>query len=96
MAKGKNHTNQNQNRKAHRNGIFKPKQWEKLPTRGMPAKALQALKDENKRLHPVGKKTLMSFEERYAKEMEDPVIYRRRTIKRIGIRKMALNGIYLN
>ncbi|KAI5190197.1 large subunit ribosomal protein L29e [Nematocida minor] len=96
MAKGKNHTNQNQNRKAHRNGIYKPRQWQMLPTRGMPAAALQALKDEHKREHPVGKKTLMSFEERYAKEMENPIINRRRTIKKIGIRKMALNGIYLN
>lgn len=96
MAKGKNHTNQNQNRKAHRNGIFKPKKWELLPTRGMPAQALKTLKEEHKKAHPIGKKKLMTFEERYAKEMENPIIHRRRTIKRIGIRKMALNGIYLN
>ncbi|EHY65197.1 large subunit ribosomal protein L29e [Nematocida ausubeli] len=95
MAKSKNHTNQNQNRKAHRNGIHKPKDWEKLPTRGVPAAALKSTREEHKRLHPVGKKSLMSFEERFAKEMENPLINRRRMIKKIGIRKMALNGIYL-
>ncbi|EIJ88605.1 large subunit ribosomal protein L29e [Nematocida parisii] len=95
MAKSKNHTNQNQNRKAHRNGIYKPKDWQKLPTRGVPAAALKETRDELKQLYPVGKKKLMSFEERYAKEMEDSAIKRRRMIKSIGIRKMALNGIYL-
>lgn len=95
MAKSKNHTNQNQTKKAHRNGIHKPKPWQKMPVRGVPAAALKEMEEEKKRLHPVGKKVAMTFEERFAKEMEDPATRRRRMIKRIGIRKMVLNGIYL-
>ena len=35
MAKSKNHTNHNQNRKAHRNGIKKPKFQRKFSMRGI-------------------------------------------------------------
>lgn len=95
MAKSKNHTNNNQNRKAHRNGISKPKPWELMPTRGMPKEALQALKDEERRKYPVSKKKTMSFEERVAMENQDPEVARRRYIKRMGIARMARKGIYL-
>lgn len=95
MAKSKNHTNSNQNRKAHRNGIAKPKPWELMPTRGMPKEARQALRDEERRKHPVSKKKTMSFEERVAAENQDPEIARRRHIKRVGIARMARKGIYL-
>lgn len=96
MAKSKNHTNQNQNRKAHRNGIKKPRDWQKLPTRGMPAEALALLKEEQRMKYSVPKKQAMSFEERQAEENKDPEVRRRRMIKRMGIRRMALRGIYLN
>lgn len=35
MAKSKNHTNHNQNKKAHRNGIKKPKQYRHESTLGV-------------------------------------------------------------
>ncbi|CAG9766420.1 unnamed protein product [Ceutorhynchus assimilis] len=41
MAKSKNHTNHNQNRKAHRNGIKKPKKFLHESTLGMDAKFLK-------------------------------------------------------
>ncbi|KAH7650193.1 hypothetical protein FG379_003273 [Cryptosporidium bovis] len=41
MAKSKNHTNHNQNRKAHRNGIKKVKTYKKIATFGMNAKFLR-------------------------------------------------------
>ncbi|XP_008195394.1 large ribosomal subunit protein eL29 [Tribolium castaneum] len=41
MAKSKNHTNHNQNRKAHRNGIKKPKQFRHESTLGMDSKFLK-------------------------------------------------------
>ncbi|KDR09435.1 60S ribosomal protein L29 [Zootermopsis nevadensis] len=41
MAKSKNHTNHNQNRKAHRNGIKKPKHYRHESTRGVDAKFLR-------------------------------------------------------
>ncbi|KAK9877430.1 hypothetical protein WA026_018541 [Henosepilachna vigintioctopunctata] len=41
MAKSKNHTNHNQNKKAHRNGIKKPKQYRHESTLGMDAKFLK-------------------------------------------------------
>uniref|UniRef100_A0A646QDB0 60S ribosomal protein L29 n=1 Tax=Hemiscolopendra marginata TaxID=943146 RepID=A0A646QDB0_9MYRI len=44
MAKSKNHTNHNQNRKAHRNGIKKPKTFRKPSTRGVDRKFLRNLK----------------------------------------------------
>ncbi|KAI4467297.1 60s ribosomal protein l29 [Holotrichia oblita] len=41
MAKSKNHTNHNQNRKAHRNGIKKPKRFRHESTLGVDAKFLK-------------------------------------------------------
>ncbi|XP_076231816.1 ribosomal protein L29 [Calliopsis andreniformis] len=41
MAKSKNHTNHNQNRKAHRNGIKKPKRYRHESTLGMDSKFLR-------------------------------------------------------
>jgi large subunit ribosomal protein L29e len=35
MAKSKNHTNHNQNKKAHRNGIKKAPKFRKMSTKGM-------------------------------------------------------------
>ncbi|XP_044744270.1 60S ribosomal protein L29 [Coccinella septempunctata] len=48
MAKSKNHTNHNQNRKAHRNGIKKPKQYRHESTLGMDAKFLKNQKFSKK------------------------------------------------
>ncbi|ORZ00660.1 ribosomal L29e protein family-domain-containing protein [Syncephalastrum racemosum] len=54
MAKSKNHTNHNQNRKAHRNGIKKPKQHRYPSRKGVDAKFLRnqrfALKGTQKAL----------------------------------------------
>ncbi|RKO97356.1 hypothetical protein CAUPRSCDRAFT_1382, partial [Caulochytrium protostelioides] len=41
QAKSKNHTNHNQIRKAHRNGIKKPKFLGKISTRGVDQKMLR-------------------------------------------------------
>ena len=41
MAKSKNHTNHNQNRKAHRNGISKPKRQRYSSLKGVDAKFLR-------------------------------------------------------
>ncbi|ETN66775.1 60S ribosomal protein L29 [Anopheles darlingi] len=41
MAKSKNHTNHNQNQKAHKNGIKKPKRQRYESTRGMCQKFLR-------------------------------------------------------
>jgi len=41
MSKGKNHTNHNQNRKAHENGIKKPKVHKYSSTKGMDPKFLR-------------------------------------------------------
>ena len=41
MAKSKNHTNHNQNRKAHRNGIKKPKRERYLSLKGVDPKFLR-------------------------------------------------------
>jgi len=38
MAKSKNHTNHNQNKKAHRNGIKKPKKTSKRSLKGVDPK----------------------------------------------------------
>ncbi|TRM68293.1 ribosomal L29e protein family-domain-containing protein [Schizophyllum amplum] len=38
MAKSKNHTNHNQNKKAHRNGIKKPKTYSTRSMKGVDAK----------------------------------------------------------
>ncbi|KAI5180860.1 hypothetical protein NEOKW01_1101 [Nematocida sp. AWRm80] len=96
MAKSKNHTNQNQNRKHHRNGIHKPKEWQLLPRVGMPTEQRETLKREMTEKYSIGIKKRMTFEERQKLANENPKIQRRNLIKKIGIRKMALNGIYLN
>jgi len=44
MAKSKNHTNHNQNRKAHRNGIRKPKKERILVKKGCDPKFLKNMK----------------------------------------------------
>jgi large subunit ribosomal protein L29e len=41
MAKSKNHTNHNQNRKAHRNGIAKPKRQRYASLQGVDPKYLR-------------------------------------------------------
>ncbi|EKX36630.1 large subunit ribosomal protein L29e_1, cytoplasmic [Guillardia theta CCMP2712] len=41
MAKSKNHTNHNQNYKAHRNGIKRPKTGTKISTKGMDPKFIR-------------------------------------------------------
>ena len=41
MAKSKNHTNHNQNRKAHRNGIAKPKRQRYATLQGVDPKYLR-------------------------------------------------------
>ncbi|CRG94800.1 60S ribosomal protein L29, putative [Plasmodium relictum] len=38
MAKSKNHTNHNQNRKAHKNGIKKPKKFKFMSRKGLDPK----------------------------------------------------------
>ncbi|KAL3989855.1 60S ribosomal protein L29-1 domain protein [Acanthocheilonema viteae] len=52
MAKSKNHTNHNQNRKDHRNGIKKPKKHRFMSMKGVDQKFLRNLrfaKKHNKR-----------------------------------------------
>uniref|UniRef100_A0A915LA88 60S ribosomal protein L29 n=1 Tax=Romanomermis culicivorax TaxID=13658 RepID=A0A915LA88_ROMCU len=44
MAKSKNHTNHNQNRKDHRNGIHKPRRLRYPSTKGVDPKFLRNLK----------------------------------------------------
>nr|AHB12476.1 60S Ribosomal Protein L29 [Pantala flavescens] len=44
MAKSKNHTNHNQNKKAHRNGIKRPKRYRHESTRGVDPKFLKNLR----------------------------------------------------
>ncbi|KAI9296440.1 hypothetical protein K502DRAFT_323780 [Neoconidiobolus thromboides FSU 785] len=41
MSKSKNHTNHNQNRKAHRNGIKKPKTFRYSSNRGVDSKFIR-------------------------------------------------------
>eukprot|EP00745_Piridium_sociabile_P042856 TRINITY_DN86859_c0_g1_i2.p1 TRINITY_DN86859_c0_g1~~TRINITY_DN86859_c0_g1_i2.p1 ORF type:complete len:105 (+),score=11.19 TRINITY_DN86859_c0_g1_i2:3-317(+) len=41
MAKSKNHTNHNQTRKAHKNGIHKARKYRQMPTKGMCPKFLR-------------------------------------------------------
>ncbi|KAI6647303.1 Arylacetamide deacetylase-like isoform X2 [Oopsacas minuta] len=56
MAKSKNHTNHNQNRKAHRNGIKRPKTYRYPSLRGVDPKLLRNLKFARK-YNKKGKKT---------------------------------------
>ncbi|KAH7698584.1 large subunit ribosomal protein 29 [Aphelenchoides avenae] len=44
MAKSKNHTNHNQNKKDHRNGIHKPKRTRYVSQKGVDPKFLRNLK----------------------------------------------------
>ncbi|KAG8239443.1 hypothetical protein J437_LFUL017436 [Ladona fulva] len=44
MAKSKNHTNHNQNKKAHRNGIKRPTRYRHESTRGVDPKFLKNLR----------------------------------------------------
>lgn len=96
MAKSKNHTNKNQNYKAHRNGIKKPKRSEMLPTCGMTIQAREQLAKEQSELFPAAPKRILTYEEKREQERNDPALARRRMIQRAGIAKMARNGIYLN
>ncbi|CAN8001359.1 unnamed protein product, partial [Ixodes hexagonus] len=48
MAKTKNHTNHNQNRKDHRNGIKRPKKGSHLSMRGVDPKFLKNLRFSRK------------------------------------------------
>ncbi|KAK3932550.1 60S ribosomal protein L29 [Frankliniella fusca] len=65
MAKSKNHTNHNQNRKAHRNGIKKPKNNRHESTLGVDAKFLRNQRFAKKHnLKP--KAQLKMFEKRKA------------------------------
>ncbi|XP_054278271.1 uncharacterized protein LOC128996848 [Macrosteles quadrilineatus] len=65
MAKSKNHTNHNQNRKAHRNGIKKPKRFRHESTQGVDPKFLRNLRFAKKNnLKPAAQ--IKRFEERKA------------------------------
>ncbi|KAI6183054.1 Class 3 lipase protein [Aphelenchoides bicaudatus] len=48
MAKSKNHTNHNQNRKDHRNGIHKPKRQQKVSLKGVDPKFLRNMRFSKK------------------------------------------------
>ncbi|KAI6219315.1 60S ribosomal protein L29-like protein [Aphelenchoides fujianensis] len=48
MAKSKNHTNHNQNKKDHRNGIYKPKRQTKVSMKGVDPKFLRNLRFSKK------------------------------------------------
>jgi large subunit ribosomal protein L29e len=50
MAKSKNHTNHNQNRKAHRNGIAKPKRQRYASLQGVDPKYLRNRRRAIKRM----------------------------------------------
>jgi large subunit ribosomal protein L29e len=51
MAKSKNHTNHNQNFKAHRNGIKRPRLGTKISTKGMDPKFLRNQKRAKKQVN---------------------------------------------
>ncbi|XP_014212196.1 60S ribosomal protein L29-1 [Copidosoma floridanum] len=62
MAKSKNHTNHNQSRKAHRNGIQKPKRYRHESTLGMDLKFLRNQKFAKKHnLKPAMQKKRAAF-----------------------------------
>ncbi|KAI2804190.1 60S ribosomal protein L29 [Blomia tropicalis] len=48
MAKSKNHTNHNQNRKDHRNGIHRPKKLRKQSWKGVDQKLLRNMRFSRK------------------------------------------------
>jgi large subunit ribosomal protein L29e len=57
MAKSKNHTNHNQNRKAHRNGIKKPKTYRYPSLKGVDPKFLRNQRYAKKKTIAALKKT---------------------------------------
>ena len=66
MAKSKNHTNHNQNRKAHRNGIKKPQRHREISSKGMDQKFVlnQRYATKANKIHPprpnnIAKKTII-------------------------------------
>ncbi|CAM6031261.1 unnamed protein product [Sphagnum compactum] len=72
MAKSKNHTNHNQNQKANKNGIKRPKRQRSESTRGMDAKVLRNLRFSKK--HNVSREEAQKrFEERKALNRPKPV-----------------------
>uniref|UniRef100_A0A182JYM9 60S ribosomal protein L29 n=1 Tax=Anopheles christyi TaxID=43041 RepID=A0A182JYM9_9DIPT len=66
MAKSKNHTNHNQNQKAHKNGIKKPKRKRNESKRGMCQKFLRNLRF-SKKGNVSHEESLKRAEERKAK-----------------------------
>ncbi|XP_055627193.1 60S ribosomal protein L29 [Toxorhynchites rutilus septentrionalis] len=71
MAKSKNHTNHNQNQKAHKNGIKKPKRQRNESTRGMCQKFLHNLRF-SKKGNLSREESLKRAEERKAKFAGQP------------------------
>ncbi|EXX72692.1 putative ribosomal protein L29 [Rhizophagus irregularis DAOM 181602=DAOM 197198] len=63
MAKSKNHTNHNQNRKAHRNGIKKPKTYRYPSLKGVDPKFLRNQRYAKKKTIEALKKTKASVME---------------------------------
>uniref|UniRef100_A0A6B2E6V6 60S ribosomal protein L29 n=1 Tax=Phlebotomus kandelakii TaxID=1109342 RepID=A0A6B2E6V6_9DIPT len=72
MAKSKNHTNHNQNRKAHRNGIKRPKRKLHESTLGMCAKFLRNQRFAKKGNIPRAE-ALQRFEERKKSAKSQPI-----------------------
>ncbi|XP_049290500.1 60S ribosomal protein L29 [Anopheles funestus] len=71
MAKSKNHTNHNQNQKAHKNGIKKPKRKRHESKRGMCQKFLRNLR-YSKKANVSHEESLKRAEERKAKYAGKP------------------------
>ena len=92
MAKSKNHTNHNQVRKVHRNGIHKAKRFKKMSTTGMDSKFLRnqrfakkgmaVTKEEKEEREKLQKEAQKKFEERQAekkkKEREEAIAEKER------------------
>ncbi|KAH7645446.1 ribosomal protein L29 [Dermatophagoides farinae] len=60
MAKSKNHTNHNQNRKDHRNGIHRPKKMRKQSMKGVDQKLLRNMRFSRK--HNKSREELLQLE----------------------------------
>ncbi|KAH9415230.1 ribosomal protein L29 [Dermatophagoides pteronyssinus] len=60
MAKSKNHTNHNQNRKDHRNGIHRPKKMRKQSMKGVDQKLLRNMRFSRK--HNKSRQELLQLE----------------------------------
>ncbi|XP_055603973.1 60S ribosomal protein L29 [Uranotaenia lowii] len=71
MAKSKNHTNHNQNQKAHKNGIKRPRRQRNESTRGMCQKFLRNLRF-SKKGNLSREESLKRAEERKAKFAGQP------------------------